>query len=172
MATKPLPESFISQELVNMRTSLYAADIHQKSSIILKSRHGERAEETRSVWFSISQVAEWLTEMINLGANGLRIYLGQKEDPSQDATTHIDPNPYAPLPGQLCLMIVLTKQGDQSNSTDTHKNIVYEKLSDYQQRLDLTPTMKHRSMNAGSYSPPLRITVGDDYPNDSLTLPE
>jgi hypothetical protein len=166
MSTKPLPDSFISRETVNKRTALYAADIHKKNSEALRLRHGETAEETRCVWFSIKQVAEWLSEMINLGGNGLRIYLGQKEDPGEGVNANHDHNPYKPLPGQLCLMVILTNEGDPKGDEDAHKNIVYERLTDFEERVKLSELANPRSMNAGSYSPPLKIMIGEDYPNE------
>lgn len=170
MATKPLPPSFISRDVVNLRTGLYIADIHQRNSQALSQRHGDAIEETKSVWFSKTQVEEWLSEINYLKGDGLRIYLGQKEEPTEGTEAHSDPNPYSPLPGQLCLMIVLTEVGDPDGDEDAHKNIIYEDLSDFQERVNLSQLpINERSMNAGSYSPPLKIMVGEDYPNDSLT---
>ncbi len=164
MATKPLPVNYISNDVVNQRVLLYCNGTHSMLSSNLSSQRGVTVEDTKSVWYSKKQVQEWLDEMNDLGGDGLRIYFGAKED------TGIEPDGFEALPGQLCLIMMLTRMG---SSKDSHINIIYEKLENFAERKQLTDDLKaankDRSFNFGAYCPPICLTEGDDYPNDSVT---
>jgi hypothetical protein len=161
MATKPLPSSFISSAKVNERTKLYKEGIFTQTSPSLAARHGEEYSETRWIWYSKKQVEEWYNELQDLEGSGIRIYLGQKEEPlAEDG----EPEEHEPKPGQLCIMLVLTKQ--RANDPELHDNIVYENLPDFPERENLTKSQNYMNLNAGSYSPPLKPRIMNDYPND------
>lgn len=169
MSTKPLPLGFLSRELVNQRTTLYLNGVHKTNSDALTEKHGKKTEDTRWVWYSKQQIEEWLSELTDFQGNGIRIYIGQKEDNNLEGGIPEHTTPYEPLPGQLCLMFVLTKPANPEEDPEAHPNIVYEEASDFQIRKELLEQNRNRSINAGTYSPPLRTYLQDEYPNNSLT---
>jgi hypothetical protein len=159
--TKPLPSSFITSDTVNRRVALYLGGVHAQTTQGLQAMHGNESGQTRWIWYSKDQVQEWCNEINDLGASGIRIYLGQKETLAENEV----PEEHEPLPGQLCIMLVLTKQN--ANDPERHDNIIYEKLSDFAARKQKTELAISMNLNAGSYSPPLRRPgITDDYPID------
>jgi hypothetical protein len=166
MEPKPLPEIILTKEMVNKRVKLYQKGKHKVLSARLSERAGKTVEDTKSVWYSKEQVATWLEEMNDLGGDGIRIYLGEIEELEAGK----EQSPFNPIPGQLCLMMVLTKKG---SFDDSHVNIEYESLTDYAIRKEkadaLIANRANKQFNAGGYCPPICLTEGIDYPNDSLT---
>ena len=167
MPAKALPPIFESKETINNRTRLYLRGKHELLSAGLKAMD-ENREETRWVWFSKENVEMWLEEMNDLGADGMRIYLGEKETDEEDA---LNPgNQMVKAAGQLCLLVVLTRPG---SVTDSHINIIYENEADFSERFALYEAIKNgntdKQFNFGGYCPPMSVTEGDDYPNDSIT---
>lgn len=161
MEVKPLPSSFISSAKLNERTKLYKEGICNQNTPSLVAKHGGDNGETRWIWYSKEQVEEWYNEMKDLEGSGIRIYLGQKEEPTENDG---EPEEHEPKPGQLCIMIVLTKKNE--NDPEVHDNIVYENLPGFEERKNLTNSTNYMSFNAGSYSPPLKSRILNDYPND------
>jgi hypothetical protein len=98
----------------------------------------------------------------------MRIYLGQKEVDTADEQNPAEQAVKAA--GQLCLLVVLTRPGSFDGS---HINIIYENEPDFDARLELYELNKNgetgKQFNFGGYCPPMSVTEGDDYPNDSIT---
>jgi hypothetical protein len=168
METKPLPSTFIDEGIVNARTGLYRSDKHKILSAYQSVKHGKECEETKYVWYSKGQIQDWLNELNDLKGDGIRLYFGQVEPHDPENPTSADPE--EPLPGQLCLLVVLTKPGSYDAS---HVNIFYRDTPGFDARLQLTNELKladrARQFNYGGYSPPMRITEGDDFPNDFVS---
>jgi hypothetical protein len=167
MSAKQLPIGFLSQELINNRTSLYK----MRNQPVLTPEFNvpliEPEKETRWVWYAKEQVQTWLNEIEHYNGDGIRIYFGRKGD---------EPNPvdpfhaFPPEPGQLCLIMMITQAGSEK---DSHINVVYERQPDYNQRCLATPGFENsesrpRGINAGSYCPPMTIVEGPDFPDNSL----
>lgn len=158
MNAKPLPVSFIDPELAKTRVTNYKNDAYQQLSTKLREVHGEPVSETRSVWYSLTQLQEWIDELMHYGGDGIRIYLGQKENLKEGETYNELTG--EPRPGQLCLVIVPTKRGSNAAS---HVNLIYNKLPDYEPRLAATePLPLEMAFNLGGYCPPLCLTEGED----------
>jgi hypothetical protein len=173
MPTKALPSIFEHSKTINDRVKRYLDGKHKMLTadmqIIIPG-----GEETKWAWYSKKQVQTWLEEMELLNGDGLRIYFGEKEVETGDET-NLAAN-IQKAAGQLCLIMVLTRQGIEE---DSHVNIIYEKLPDFKERELLydaeraaensDETEQTMNFNFGSYSPPKTITEGDDFPNDSVT---
>ncbi|HMK26485.1 MAG TPA: hypothetical protein VK483_10685 [Chitinophagaceae bacterium] len=161
MPTKPLPLIFEPVETVNKRVTLYLENKYPLLNTQIKANDDSR-EETRWVWYSKEHIQTWLSEMEDLNADGMRIYFGEKEiEEGDEANTNAQK---AKASGQLCLLMILTRPGSFDNS---HINIIYENESDYVERKALYDNS--RQFNFGGYCPPMSITEGDDYPNDSIS---
>lgn len=168
MSAKPLPMGFLSQDLINNRTWLYKMRLQPEAPPELNIPIVEPDKETRSVWYSKEQVQTWLNEIEHYNGDGLRIYFGRKGN---------EPNPVDPLhtfppaPGQLCLVMVITKPGIER---DAHTNVVYERQADYNDRhaatLELERQTGAKGINAGSYRPPMPIPEGPDFPDETLPM--
>jgi hypothetical protein len=166
-SAKALPGIFVDTATINMRVKLYMQNKHPLLSEAM-SRAGTPRSETRSVWYSRKHVETWLDEMDITGANGLRIYLGEYEAADSGTTPHPE------LAGQLCLLMVLTRQGAPG---ETPINIIYENEPGYMARKANTVAEKdifgnpdqEKQFNFGAFCPPICLTGGDDYPNDSVT---
>ncbi len=170
-SARPLPEIFVDSATINKRVKLF---IQNKYPILNEGMMGRgiHKPETKSIWYSKSHIETWLEEMNDLKANGMRIYFGEYEAPDADTTGHEAPN------GQLCLLMVLTREGSEPGKL---KNIFYEREPNYEARKMNTTTDKaieegvfddlgkDRNFNFGAYCPPICLTEGDDYPNDSVT---
>jgi hypothetical protein len=158
MSVKSLPLSFIDPVLAKTRVMNYKAGAYGILSANLSAANNKAVSETKSVWYSAAQLQDWINEINHYGGDGIRIYFGQKEDlaPGEE----YDERSGEPRPGQLCLVIIPTKEG---SNTSIHKNLIYNKLHDYQQRLDATePRPLEMAFNLGGYCPPLCLTEGED----------
>jgi hypothetical protein len=164
MSTKPLPSIFEPLETVNKRVRLYQQNKHALLTNQLKIQDASR-KETQWVWYSKEHVQTWLNEMEDLNADGMRIYFGEKEIAAEDESNLNAQT--AKASGQLCLLMVLTREGSFDNS---HINIIYENEPDFIARKTLYDQMKFaggtKQFNFGGYCPPMSITEGDDFPND------
>jgi hypothetical protein len=162
---KPLPANFLSKEIVNTRTQLYKQS-NQPASADNPAAQTRQGEDTKWVWYSKELVQTWLDEIDYHSGDGLRIYFGRKEAPGDTITEENIEHKNEALPGNLCLIMAITKEGSY---TDSHINVVYENLDDFTDRKaaadELKNSEKPRNLNAGSYSPPLKLTEGEDYPN-------
>jgi cell division GTPase FtsZ len=69
-SAKPLPNIFISKEVVNERVNNYLLNKHPLLSAAINK------EETKAAWYSLEQFEELMREVYFLNADGLRIYLG------------------------------------------------------------------------------------------------
>jgi hypothetical protein len=158
MSVKPLPASFIDPKLAKTRVMNYKSGSYTTLSEKLSSANNEDVSETKSVWYSATQLQDWIDEIKRYGGDGIRIYLGQKED--LNPGEKYDERTGEPRPGQLCLVIIPTKAG---SNTSIHENLIYDKLDDYQERLDATPPRpKEMAFNLGGYCPPWCLTEGED----------
>jgi hypothetical protein len=163
---KPLPSNFLNKELVNERTRLYEQS-NQEVPTDNPSAQTRQGEDTKWVWYSKELVQTWLDEIAYHNGDGLRIYFGRKEAPTDTATEADAEHINEALPGNLCLIMSITKEGSYA---DSHINVVYENIEDFNDRKQAADELKNsetpRNLNAGSYSPPLKkITEGEDYPN-------
>jgi hypothetical protein len=160
MTAKPLPSSFIAYETAKKRIDLYRSNAHDMLSKKLSETEGVPVQETKSVWYSAKQLLEWIDEIIHYGGDGIRIYLGQKE-PLEPGVLYNE-KLKEPRPGQLCLIIVPTKAGAFE---DSHINIIYnENSQDFRDRKAATNiTSIGRSLNLGSYCPPLCPLSGEEF---------
>jgi hypothetical protein len=168
MPIKPLPQIFETAQTVNKRVKLYIQNKHAPLTTRMKEIN-TAGEETKWVWYSKGHIQTWLNEMEDLNADGMRIYFGEKEIEEGDEANLIAQK--AKAAGQLCLLMVLTRPGSFGES---HINIIYENEPDYAARKVMYDNIKatqdpDRQFNFGGYSPPMSITEGDDYPNDSIT---
>jgi len=167
MPTKPLPQIFTPQEIVDKRVRLYANGKHAALTAAMQLTDSTR-EETKWVWYSIEQVRTWLEEMDDLGADGIRIYFGEKEIEEGDENDLAAQAQKAS--GQLCLVLVLTRRG---SGDDIHVNVDYENEPDFGERHSLylakRPGKEEKQFNFGGYCPPLSVTEGSDYPNESIS---
>jgi hypothetical protein len=167
MSSKPLPSIFEGKETVNNRVRRYIEGKHALLSAAMQQKDSAR-EETRSVWYSKIHIETWLQEMNDLGANGMRIYFGEKEITEGNENNLIAQATQAS--GQLCLLMVLTRAGIYQ---DSHINIIYEDEDDYENRKNSPDanslTDGERQFNFGGYSPPMSITEGVDFPDDSIS---
>jgi hypothetical protein len=158
MSTKPLPTSFIDPELAKTRVVNYKNDDYNNLSTKLNEARGNTAGETKSVWYSLTQLQEWVAEIEHYKGDGIRIYLGQKEE-LRDGENYSELSG-EPRPGQLCLVIVPTKRGSHASS---HVNLIYNQLPDFEERLAVTPPrMQEMAFNLGGYCPPWCLTEGED----------
>ena len=82
------------------------------------NKKGLTSGETKSIWYSKEHVQTWLNEMELLGANGMRVYFGEYEADDAAGLLHLE-NDSKPI-GQLCLLMVLTREGLTENG---HSNI-------------------------------------------------
>jgi cell division GTPase FtsZ len=69
-SAKPLPEIFISKEVVNERVQNFISGKHA----LLSTAMGK--PETRAAWYSLQQFEQLMREFYYLNADGLRIYFG------------------------------------------------------------------------------------------------
>jgi hypothetical protein len=173
-ATNPLPglpDIFVSRELISKRISLYMQNKYPQLCESLNKK-GLTSGETKSIWYSKEHVQTWLNEMELLGANGMRVYFGEYEADDAAGLLHLE-NDSKPI-GQLCLLMVLTREGLTENG---HSNIIYENEPDFESRQQSKPVSrdindtgeKPRQFNFGAYCPPICLLESDDYPNDSVT---
>ncbi len=164
MPVKPLPGIFEDYDTINERVKLYIKGKHAALTKAMKEKD-ETREETRWIWYSREHVQTWLDEMETMGADGMRIYFGEKEvkkEHESDAKAQ-----YATAAGQLCLLMVLTRKG---GTDDCHENIIYHKEPDYKERKTLYDQRVDKHFNFGGYCPPMtKITGGDDFPDYSVT---
>lgn len=158
MDVKPLPPSFIAPELARRRILNYKNGSYKILTENLSLANNEPVSETKSVWYSVKQLQDWINEIEYYKGDGIRIYFGQKENLNQGEA--YDERTGEPRPGQLCLVIIPTKEGSNTNS---HTNLIYDKLDDYQERLASTiKPAQEMSFNLGGYCPPLCLTEGED----------
>lgn len=146
MPTNPLPEIFISKELVNSRVSNYLAN---KYPLLIDQQQkiAEERTETKSIWYSKDHIQTWLDEIALLNADGMRIYFGgYNEDES-------------PVSGQLCLIMVLTRQTENGRA-----DIIYEDEPGFEDRLNAASKARDigdpenempRQFNYGAPCPPI-----------------
>ncbi len=158
MDVKPLPRSFINPEVARSRIMNYKSSSFKILSEKLSLVNNKAVSETKSVWYSVKQLQDWIDEIQYYKGDGIRIYFGQKENLNQGE--EYDERTGEPRPGQLCLIIIPTKEG---SNTSSHVNIIYDKLEDYQARLAATtkPALE-MAFNLGGYCPPLCLTEGED----------
>lgn len=126
----PLPEIFVGKEVINQRVRNFLQSKHPILSQAL-SEAGAPREETRSIWYSRDHIATWVDEMDLMEADGMRVYLGAYGEEE------------APAPGQLCLLMVLTRAASDGN---VHADIILEDETGYDQRQQ---TARKRSMENG-----------------------
>ena len=152
--SRPLPAIFIGKDLIVKRIKRYLQNKHPLLSQDL-SKDGTPREETRSIWYSREHVATWLEEMDHYQADGIRVYFGAYGD-----------NEEGRPPGQLCLLMVPTRQGDNNM---IHNDIILEEEPDFAQRQQsgtqprtrglgddlLTTKPRTREYNYGSPCPPV-----------------
>jgi hypothetical protein len=139
---KPLPEIFISKEVVNERVKNY---VNNKLPKLNETLSG--SSDTQSGWYSLEQFEELMREMYHLNADGLRIYFGAYGDND-------------PLyPNQLTFMFVPTYlNAETGNTTD----IMIEDLPDFPIRAALPDSKKN--YDSASLCPPCP-------PNNTLSYP-
>ncbi len=136
----PLPFFFVGKSTTNDRITRFMNSKHA----LLSNAMGK--PETRAIWYSRDHIAQLLTEIDNAGGDGMRIYFGE----------HSSTEDY---PGQLCLLMVLTKQQGSS-----HKDITIEDSNNFSARsLEMTDG-KTRDFNCGSPCPPICDEEGMDFP--------
>lgn len=166
MSTKPLPPIFEGKDKINKRVQLYLDGKHALLTNALQQVDSSRVE-TKWVWYSKEIIQMWLEEIEDLEADGMRIYIGEKEVEEGDELNTA--NQIAKSSGQLCLAMVLTRAGGYTGS---HINIDYEAEPDFEDRKTLYESRKsndkERQFNFGGYCPPMSVTEGSDYPFVSI----
>jgi transcription initiation factor IIF auxiliary subunit len=163
MRNKAFPSSFLSKEIIRQRIELYLKNKHALLSNQMQANNPQK-EETKWVWYSKEQIQTLLDEMTNYEGDGVRIYFGEKAVDDKDG--YNENRNMSEEIGQLCLIMVLTKSGTHS---DSHVNIIFEEMADFEYRLGLTTEenthmSRARQLDFGSYCPPNKITEGVDYP--------
>jgi hypothetical protein len=143
-----LPEIFVGKEIINRRIKGYLSRKHPQLSQAL-SANGTKREDTRSIWYSKDHVTTWLEEMQLMQADGMRVYFGAYDENE------------GPANGQLCLLVVLTREGDNG----VHKDIILEEEPGFDLRVPVArngvagePFAEKgtkREYNYGSPCPPL-----------------
>jgi hypothetical protein len=158
MSVKPLPPSFIDPALAKTRVMNYKSGAYETLCEKWRTANNEPVSVTKSVWYSVTQLQDWIDEIKYYEGDGIRIFFGQKEDLKEGEK--YDERTGEPRPGQICLVIIPTKEG---SNTSIHENLIYDKLDGYQERLDATqPRPKEMAFNLGGYCPPWCLTEGED----------
>jgi hypothetical protein len=131
----PMPSFFVGKTVTNNRVRRFIETKHQ----LLSDALGKA--ETKAIWYSKDHVAQWLSEIDKAGADGMRIYFGAQGEEED-------------YPGQLCLLMVLTKANPQ---TGGHVDFTVENASDFEARSFGTNEQEHRKrdFNTGSPCPPI-----------------
>lgn len=153
---QPLPDIFVSKSTINDRVTNYQSVKYPLLDAALKSINSHR-QETKSIWYTKAHIESIVAEMDLTGADGVRIYFGAYGESE------------SPAPGQLCLMMVLTRSGELgSGQTD----IIYENETDFEDRSNAGSrsrtageTEEPRQFNYGSPCPPICV-VDPAYPQD------
>ena len=112
---QPLPSIFIGKDLISQRVNRYLSDKHPILSQML-STDGPPREDTKSIWYAKEHVQTWLDEIQYLNADGMRVYFGAYGD-----------NEEGRPPGQLCLLVVLTR----ADADGLQQDIILENEPDF-----------------------------------------
>jgi len=152
---QPLPIIFVDQTTINDRVTNYQSIKHPILDTALKNIDNGR-EETKSIWYSREHFETIVNEMDLTDADGVRVYFGAYSEEDGHA------------PGQLCLMMVLTRTVG-SNHTD----IIYENEPDFEDRSNAGSrsrfageSEKPRQFNYGSPCPPICVNQEPGYPQE------
>lgn len=151
---QPLPDILVDQSVINDRVRNFQTNKYPILDAALKEINSH-LQETKSIWYSRAHIESILAEMDITGADGVRVYFGAYGQSEAFA------------PGQLCLMMVLTRSGTLgAGQTD----IVYENEADYVDRINLSRSRsiengQPKQFNYGSPCPPICIT-DPAYPQD------
>ncbi len=154
-----LPAIFIGREKINERVKLYQNGKHKVLTEALHQK-GMLKEDTKSIWYTKEHIEILLEEIRYWKADGLRIYLGEYEEA-------------ALAPGQLCLLMVLTRKTADGQSRE---DIKLEDEPSYAQRvqkgqarsihLSSDDNGRPREYNYGSPCPPICFEGEPGFPED------
>lgn len=134
----PLPFFFISQELVDQRTSAF---VSQKNNL-LSEAIGK--PDTQSIWYSREHIAGLLDEIDHASGDGLRIFLGMYEAGHQ-------------YEGQLCLVMNATRPVAVGSGV-AHQDVILENEPDFLDRSTMekgAEELWEKGYNLGSPCPPI-----------------